>query len=292
MTDSKGDFWFSSLSVSLSWSDCWRKEKCCCQAMLRIRGSLKELGKRIAPRSSSEGDLSAHHCSSGVEIRLCVSELGGGRGRLLQGAGWPWNRSLVPCGWSITRFSHSGSCTALTPIGMLAIKDLASGTERPPTSAVVLLKGSKVAALFPWGQFTSNSVLFFSLSHTYRCITSSQRPKWLKISWSEQEFPLKTRLTGVPPALFESVSQFSHSVMFNSVTPLTAAHQASLSITNSWSILKIMSIESVMPYNHLILCCPLLPPSIFPSIRAFFSESVLHIRWPKYWEFQLQHQSI
>ena len=104
--------------------------------------------------------------------------------------------------------------------------------------------------------------------------------------------PLKTRLTGVPPALFESVSQFSHSVMFNSVTPLTAAHQASLSITNSWSLLKIMSIESVMPYNHLILCCPLLPPSIFPSIRAFSNESVLLIRWPKYWEFQLQHQSI
>ena len=64
------------------------------------------------------------------------------------------------------------------------------------------------------------------------------------------------------------------------------AHQASLSITNSWSLLKLMSIESVMPSNHLILSCPLLlPPSIFPSIRVFSNESVLHVRWPKYCSF-------
>ena len=70
------------------------------------------------------------------------------------------------------------------------------------------------------------------------------------------------------------------------MTPWTAALQASLFITNSWSLLKFMSIESVMPSNHLILYCPLLfPPSIFPSIRVFSSESVLHIRWPKYWSF-------
>ena len=69
-------------------------------------------------------------------------------------------------------------------------------------------------------------------------------------------------------------------------TPWTAAHQASLSITNSWSLLKLMSIESVMPSNHLILCRPLLLlPSIFPSIRVFSNESALHIRWPKYWSF-------
>ena len=68
------------------------------------------------------------------------------------------------------------------------------------------------------------------------------------------------------------------------VTPWTAACQASLSITNSWSLLKIMSIELVMPSNHLILCCSLLlPPSIFPSIRVFSNESALCIRWPKYW---------
>ena len=68
--------------------------------------------------------------------------------------------------------------------------------------------------------------------------------------------------------------------------PMDSAHQASLSITNSQSLLKLMSIESVMPPNHLILCCPLLLLfSIFPSIRIFSKESVLHIRWPKYWSF-------
>ena len=80
--------------------------------------------------------------------------------------------------------------------------------------------------------------------------------------------------------------QFSRSVVSNSVTPWTAACQVSLSITNSRSLLKLMSIESVMPYNRRILCCPLLfLPLIFPSIRVFSNESVLHIRWPKYWSF-------
>ena len=72
------------------------------------------------------------------------------------------------------------------------------------------------------------------------------------------------------------------------MTPWTAACQASLAITNSWSLLRLMSIEPVKPSNHLILCRPLLlPPSIFPSIRAFSSESAVHIRWPKYWSFSL-----
>ena len=80
--------------------------------------------------------------------------------------------------------------------------------------------------------------------------------------------------------------QFSHSVVPDSATSWTAAHQASLSITNSQSLLKHMSIESVMPSNHLILCCLFLfPPLIFPNIGVFSNESVLHIRWPKYWSF-------
>ena len=80
--------------------------------------------------------------------------------------------------------------------------------------------------------------------------------------------------------------QFSCLVMLDSAIPWTAASQASLSITNSQSLLKLMSIELVMPANHLILCRPLLlPPSLFPSIRVFSNESVLHIRWPKYWSF-------
>ena len=81
-----------------------------------------------------------------------------------------------------------------------------------------------------------------------------------------------------------SYIQLSHVWLFT--TPWTVAHQASLSITNSQSLPKLMSVESVMPFNHLILCRPLLfLASIFPSIRVFSKESALHIRWPKYWSF-------
>ena len=81
-----------------------------------------------------------------------------------------------------------------------------------------------------------------------------------------------------------SVQSLSRIQLF--VTPWTAARQASLSITNSWSLLRLMSVESVMPSSHLTLCRPLfLPPSVFPSIRVFSTESALHIRWPKYWSF-------
>ena len=92
-------------------------------------------------------------------------------------------------------------------------------------------------------------------------------------------------VSSVLPALsfkyqFSSVQWLSHG------TPWTAAHQASLSITNSWSLLKLMSIKSVISSNPLILCRPLLlPPSIFPSIMVFSHESALPIRWPKYWSF-------
>ena len=84
-----------------------------------------------------------------------------------------------------------------------------------------------------------------------------------------------------------SVQLLSHVQLFGVAgTPWTAARQASLSITNSWSLLKLVSIESVMPSNHLILCCHLLLlPSIFPSIRVFSNESTLCMRWPKYWSF-------
>ena len=82
----------------------------------------------------------------------------------------------------------------------------------------------------------------------------------------------------------ESV-QFSCSVVSNSATPWTAALQASLSITISRSLFKLVSIESVMPSNHLIFCHPLLPPSIFPSIRVFSNEAALCIRWPNSWSF-------
>ena len=87
-----------------------------------------------------------------------------------------------------------------------------------------------------------------------------------------------------------SVQSLSHIQLF--ATPWTTACQASLSITNSWSLLTLMSIESVMPSNHLILCHPLLLPLLnFPSIRVFSNESVLHIRWPKDWSFSFSNSS-
>ena len=83
--------------------------------------------------------------------------------------------------------------------------------------------------------------------------------------------------------MFTSVQLLSRVQLF--VTPWTAACQASLSITNCWRLPKSISIESVMSSNHLILCRPLLLPTIFPRIRVFSNESALHIRWPKYWSF-------
>ena len=104
--------------------------------------------------------------------------------------------------------------------------------------------------------------------------------------------PKSGRLEGANGHFFSffSVQSLSRVQLF--ATPGTAACQASLSFTNSWSLLKLMSIESVMPSNHLILCCPLLLlPSIFPSIRVFSNESVLHIRWPKYWRLSFSISS-
>ena len=82
---------------------------------------------------------------------------------------------------------------------------------------------------------------------------------------------------------FSSIQSLSHVRLF--ATPWTAARQASLSITNYRNLLKLKSIESVMPFNRLVLCLPLLLPSVFPSIRVISNESVLRIRWPKYWSF-------
>ena len=100
--------------------------------------------------------------------------------------------------------------------------------------------------------------------------------EWVSISFSKGA--VKDQVSGD-----SSVQLLSCVRLF--ATLWTAAHQASLSITNSQSLLKLMPIESVMPSNHLILCRPLLPPSIFPSIRVFSNESVLYIRRPKYWSF-------
>ena len=126
-----------------------------------------------------------------------------------------------------------------------------------------------------------------------------------EVSWADTENKEKTTLTDMAqqnfwvespsnaiflhnylnaPILFSSVQSLSRIWLF--ATPRTAAHQASLSITSSWKLLRIMSIMLVMPSNHLTLCRPLLLlPSISPSIRVFSCQSVLRIRWPKYWSF-------
>ena len=137
-------------------------------------------------------------------------------------------------------------------------------------------------------------------SHSFSPLGTKECYKgWLSITEVSQsmdipqQIPLPTAAVGRATVSFchqskqwgllcSSVQSLSHVRL--SVTPWTAAHEASLSFTNSQSLLKLMSIKSVMPSNRLILCFPLLlPPSIFPNIRAFSNESVLSIRWPKYW---------
>ena len=109
-----------------------------------------------------------------------------------------------------------------------------------------------------------------------------QSSNYIPLGWSLEKRDRKR--FPVPLTRKDSVQSLSCFCLF--ATPWTAACQASLSITNSQSLLKLMSIESVMRSNHLILCCPLLLlPSIFPSIRVFSNESVLRIRWLKYWSF-------
>ena len=120
----------------------------------------------------------------------------------------------------------------------------------------------------------------------HACILSMIRYKTYlhlyHIDWFKSKFPTVIfSMTKLLPSIlnqFSSVQSLNHVWFF--AAPWTAACQASLSITNSWSLLKLMSIVSVMPSNHLILCHPLLLPSIFPSIRVFSNVSVFHIRWP------------
>ena len=130
-------------------------------------------------------------------------------------------------------------------------------------------------------------------SFVRRSKTPSQSPSDFSLLFGQNWiiWPLLTGITSIylmhacVLSHFSSV-QFSHSVVSDFAIPWIAAYQASLSITNSQSLLKLMSINSVMTSNHLILCRPLLVlPSIFPSSRVFSRESVLHIRWPKYWSF-------
>ena len=135
-------------------------------------------------------------------------------------------------------------------------------------------------------QYPSLSV-FWEINYQSGASTNTSFQTLLQISdFPSPSFymPLDSNWTELNWDSFSSVQLLSLVQLF--ATAWTAACQASLSITNSQSLLKLMSVESVMPFNHLILCRPrLLPPSIFPSIGVFSNESVLRIRWPKYWSF-------
>ena len=125
-------------------------------------------------------------------------------------------------------------------------------------------------------------------SSGFVCLCNMTYPCCLSIFIHSSLYLLISSSYITPPSAsslwFSSVQSLSHVRLF--VTPWTAARQASLSTTNSWSPPKPMSMESMMPSSHLILCCPLLLlPSIFPNIRVFTDESGLCIRWPKYWSF-------
>ena len=138
-----------------------------------------------------------------------------------------------------------------------------------------------------WQQASSQKSLNFSIILIHRKLPCFlfHCDNW--VMGRELLYSLTTKFTHLPTGWvsvqFSSFQSLSCVRLF--ATPWIPAYQASLTITNSWRILKLMSIESVMPSNHLILCSPLLLPSIFPSIRVFSNESAIHIRWPKYWSF-------
>ena len=138
------------------------------------------------------------------------------------------------------------------------------------------MRGSGYTEAAPTGTFSNSRSGFLN--------SSPRAPEASSFSISSGVKTLRSHMTILP--LLQLSVQSSCSAVSDSATMWTAACQASLSIINSWNFLRLMSIESVMPSNHLILCCPLLLlPSIFPSIRVSSKESVLPIRWPNYWSF-------
>ena len=146
-------------------------------------------------------------------------------------------------------------------------------------------------AEFPWvntrlWSMWSDWLVFCDCGFHSVCPLMEKDKRLMETSWWERltEGETGSCSNGRGHAQFNSVQSLSRVWLF--AIPWIAACQPSLSITNSRSLLKLVSIKSVIPFNHLILCCPLLlPPSIFPSIKVFSNESVLHIRWPKYWSF-------
>ena len=164
---------------------------------------------------------------------------------------------------------------------VIKISDMWIHGKRPEVKVLMF----KLHLFYGKSAFVPKSRCFTCSVHRYICQyeESLHDCRSIKISWTNRR--IADCFTSPPNKLgISSVQLLSCVQLF--VTPRTAAPQASPSITSSWSLLKLMSIESVMPSNHLILCCPLfLLPPIPPSIRVFFNESTLLMRWPKYWSF-------
>ena len=156
-----------------------------------------------------------------------------------------------------------------------------------PKQQLTLLETDKTIRKSTWGDFPGGPVVKTSPSNTGSARVWSLVGKLGSHMLLGQKIKNKTNIVTNSNQVFKKtvIVQFLSHVWLFFVTPQTAACQASLSFTISLSLLKLMSIESVMPSNHLILCCPLLLPSIFPNIRVFSNESALQIRWPKYWSF-------
>ena len=156
------------------------------------------------------------------------------------------------------------------------------------------LISSNILGIYRPGEFLFQYSIILPF-HTVRGVLKARILKWLAIPFSMDHFlsdlstmTLRIRNTYICSGKFSSVQSLSRVRLF--VNPWIAACQASLSITNSQSSLKLLCVESVMPSSHLILCCPLLLlPPIPPNIRVFSNESTLYMRWPKYWRFS--HES-
>ena len=193
------------------------------------------------------------------------------------------NHGLLHCRWILYQLSYQGSPF----FSWISRSDQRGSGGRVSGYQVWLQCGTlQVPGGSEWGQWRQHKGSEEALGVGSSILLSL----WLFPLWLFPPSCLSTLNAQVLCLLTLTSTHTLSSVQFSCVwifaTPWTAAHQASLSITNSQSLLKLMSIESVMPSNHLILCHPLLLlPSIFPSIRVFSSESVLRIRWPKYWRF-------
>ena len=181
--------------------------------------------------------------------------------------------------WYCVIYDEKKRDTSRTSLDHFSNRDdrIKSSKESEPVPSMVSKYKISAFCLYCWWSFSSTISHLVSLLQSVTPLAFS-----LNASLCMPAVVLYT--TVFLTVLFSSVQSLRHVWLF--VIPWTAACQASLSITNSQSPPKPMSIESVMPSNHLILCCPLLlPPSIFPSLRVFSNESPLHIRWPEYWSF-------